>query len=470
MSMDTNKRNRDVISSPDTPEKEEKNSRVIRQKLEDGGHTSISHIPVSTQAYPETDLFAKGVTMTEQGDTTSTNNNNVTEKQSNPINNLEWLCESFKSFKEDVSKKLDKLDKIDNILCRVDQLQENISKQSDKISHLAEENGSLKAEIRQLDVYKQRVIDLEIYTKRNNLIFDGVKQSSEKESYMDSEIKFHNILDKLNIHNPTNIDVETVHRLGKKFPGKPQPLIVRFVKFSDRQMVWSKRFGLKGSGIWLREHFPANIEAERQVLKPYYKAALERGLNPNMTKNILQVDHKNYTVKNLMDLPEPIGVKETSLKQDEGAVYFSDKTHPFSNQFPVEIVIDGIKFNCAEQFINFRKAQIHGDKDTAEAVLKAELPAEQMRLTKHLSQSEEWNQLRDVVMKVALSCKFEKDTFLAELLLFTEDATLVYCSPDKYWGIGSKLPDAKKTASHAWKGKNQLGVLLTEVRYLLEML
>ena len=53
-------------------------------------------------------------------------------------------------------------------------------------------------------------------------------------------------------------------------------------------------------------------------------------------------------MKNLNKLPENINVKKTLLKPEDGIVFFSDNGHPFSNQFPKEVMIEGINFTCAQ--------------------------------------------------------------------------------------------------------------------------
>ena len=73
----------------------------------------------------------------------------------------------------------------------------------------------------------------------------------------------------MDVPNPNNIDIETIHRYGRKHNSGSQSVIVRFVKFSDRHSLWSKRFGLKGTSVCIREHVPDVVEQDRQLLKPY---------------------------------------------------------------------------------------------------------------------------------------------------------------------------------------------------------
>ncbi len=69
----------------------------------------------------------------------------------------------------------------------------------------------------------------------------------------------------------------------------------------------------------------------------------------------------------------------------------------------------------------------------------------------------DWDQIKDSIMKIALSAKFNQNKDLGELLLSTGKKTLIENSPyDKYWGIGSDK-----------SGQNKLGLFLMKVRLQL---
>ena len=66
----------------------------------------------------------------------------------------------------------------------------------------------------------------------------------------------------------------------------------------------------------------------------------------------------------------------------------------------------------------------------------------------------DWEAVKHDVMRQALSAKFRQHQALTDLLLSTEDKTLVEASPtDYYWGSGA-----------TGGGKNMLGRLLMELR------
>lgn len=71
---------------------------------------------------------------------------------------------------------------------------------------------------------------------------------------------------------------------------------------------------------------------------------------------------------------------------------------------------------------------------------------------------ENWDEIKDQIMEIAVFAKFKQNKKLKDLLLSTGNAELVENSPrDYYWGIGKD-----------GKGKNMLGKILMKVRELLK--
>jgi ribA/ribD-fused uncharacterized protein len=77
----------------------------------------------------------------------------------------------------------------------------------------------------------------------------------------------------------------------------------------------------------------------------------------------------------------------------------------------------------------------------------------------------EWLELRPRVLAEATFAKFKQNPALADKLLATGDATLVFADArNKVDGVGLGLTDGRVTSEAAWKGENQLGKVLMNVR------
>ena len=139
----------------------------------------------------------------------------------------------------------------------------------------------------------------------------------------------------------------------------------------------------------------------------------------------------------------------------------------FSQWYPSYFVIDGIRYNCAEQYMMAEKARVFKDEVTREKILQATEPDVIKKLGRKVQNFDAgiWNvESYKVVVRGNLA-KFGQNENLKAVLLSTEKKVLVEASPyDKIWGIGMKLTEAVKTNPHNWKGNNKLGFALMEVR------
>jgi ribA/ribD-fused uncharacterized protein len=138
-----------------------------------------------------------------------------------------------------------------------------------------------------------------------------------------------------------------------------------------------------------------------------------------------------------------------------------------SQWYPAPFVIDGARYNCAEQFMMAEKARLFGDEGTLEEILAAPSPREQKALGRQVSGFEEarWKAVcREVVFRGNVA-KFTQNEDLRALLLGSGDLVLAEASPtDRIWGIGLAAEHPRATQRAAWPGKNWLGNALMRVR------
>lgn len=140
---------------------------------------------------------------------------------------------------------------------------------------------------------------------------------------------------------------------------------------------------------------------------------------------------------------------------------------PFSQWYPSKFSVDGIAFNCAEQYMMYMKALTFKDEEIAEKILNSNSPKEQKALGRQVKNFDEniWSDVCKLIVRNGNYFKFTQNPELFEVLKKTYPTILVEASPyDFIWGIGLDEETAKNTPSHLWPGKNYLGLILTKLR------
>lgn len=147
--------------------------------------------------------------------------------------------------------------------------------------------------------------------------------------------------------------------------------------------------------------------------------------------------------------------------------YYFFWSGPFSQWYKSYFVVDGIEFNCAEQYMMFKKAQLFGDIESERKIMLSKDPKEQKKLGRNVLrfiQSVWDNNCREIVYKGNYA-KFSQNENLRQILFDTNPKILVEASPyDKIWGIGLDEKTAKNTDFNKWPGKNLLGKCLMVIR------
>ena len=151
----------------------------------------------------------------------------------------------------------------------------------------------------------------------------------------------------------------------------------------------------------------------------------------------------------------------------ERYTFFWMKDSPFSQWHSCEFTVDGVVYNCAEQYMMHQKAVVFKDQAMADKIMTSDSPKDQKAYGRQVSNfdAKVWNEKSREVVKDGNYAKFSQNEELWEAMAATVGTVLVEASPrDRIWGIGlgAKNPKAQRKAT--WRGKNWLGYCLTEVR------
>lgn len=141
-----------------------------------------------------------------------------------------------------------------------------------------------------------------------------------------------------------------------------------------------------------------------------------------------------------------------------------------SNWYIAPFVVDGVRYNCVEQYMMAEKARTFDDKRTEKAIMDTPWPKSQKELGRQVTGYNEvvWAEKRAGVVLKATMAKFLQHEDLKKKLLATGKAVIAEASPyDTLWGIGLAEADPKAKDPKQWRGKNLLGAVIMMARELI---
>jgi ribA/ribD-fused uncharacterized protein len=326
-----------------------------------------------------------------------------------------------------------------------------------------------------------RMVSLESYSRRDNLLFNGVKEEPNE----DCAEKIYELLETtMGIAEARTMRLVRCHRLGKppstKTPtgtqSRPRTIICRFNWYGDRQTVWKAKTQLKDTEYNIQEDFPKEIMDKRKILTPIMYAAKRRKQTAFLVVDKLHVvtgvgDNKVtdiYDVNSLDKLPPALDPKYVSTVKKNKTFAFFGQNCPLSNFYPAPFVTGGETYRHVEEYFFVQKAELANDDVMKNRIRNAKTPADCKCLGYNIKiDKKRWEQQEVAVMTKALQEKFSQNPAVKDYLMQTADLTLAEASPsDKFWGTGVGLGKlaASKEKKFKWTGKNKLGELLMNLR------
>jgi ribA/ribD-fused uncharacterized protein len=142
----------------------------------------------------------------------------------------------------------------------------------------------------------------------------------------------------------------------------------------------------------------------------------------------------------------------------------------YSQFYPVEFQIDGVRYRWAEQWMMAAKARLFGDQKALAAILRADEPLACKKIGRTVSNYDDgqWSAARFDLVVAGNIAKFGQNQLLREHLLGSADAILVEAAPrDTIWGIGLGRENPAVHDPLRWRGCNLLGFALVKVRAIL---
>lgn len=129
----------------------------------------------------------------------------------------------------------------------------------------------------QLNQLKDEKIYMEVYQRRENLRFFGIQEVGAEEETEEVLVNF--LRTELGLEDVHGLEFQRVHRIGKRDPsdGKPRQIIVRFLRYPDREKIMFNARKLKGKDFGISPDLPKETMERRKKKMKLFKKAKEDG-------------------------------------------------------------------------------------------------------------------------------------------------------------------------------------------------
>ena len=143
---------------------------------------------------------------------------------------------------------------------------------------VAEIETVLRSHSERLKLLEYRSLDIEVRSRRRNLLFKGVPENKFENCFTEARIF---IRDKLRIDQ--DMYLERAHRLGRFDPSKTRPIIVAFRDYCDTELILQEASNLRGTELGVSRDYPNEISKARQSLWAQFKATREKNPRKKVT-------------------------------------------------------------------------------------------------------------------------------------------------------------------------------------------
>ena len=201
------------------------------------------------------------------------------------LQKIEGFCEKISNLEKAVSKTQTELNSLHEKAIvtnkKVGEVEKGMGFANAEIEKRKKKEEEIAAEMKEL---KDGFLYQEAYSRRENLCFFGIPEDENGDENT-RELLYKFFSDELNIENSDSIDFQRVHRLGRKKTGQPRPIIARFLRFPDREMVFKSVRELgEDTDVKVYPDYLDEIRERRRKQWPRMKKAREEGKRAYFSK------------------------------------------------------------------------------------------------------------------------------------------------------------------------------------------
>ena len=195
------------------------------------------------------------------------------------IHTLEDAYATTKRDVEDLKESLNsnETDKKTSTAERIQKLEDNTKS---GLAALQKENDELRANFKLIE---DKNLYLEAYFRRENIKFENIPE--EETNKEDAEMALRTFLEtELGFGDAANVEIQRVHRLGKKRGESYRPILARFLRYKDCEKLLSLGHRLRGTNYKMYQDLPFEIVERRRAQMETFKKARRNNIPAAFSK------------------------------------------------------------------------------------------------------------------------------------------------------------------------------------------
>ncbi|KAK3724030.1 hypothetical protein QZH41_007680 [Actinostola sp. cb2023] len=200
------------------------------------------------------------------------------------LSKLEVRTSKLESFKASASKDIEDMKQGMNFLDnKVDssiyKLENEVKRLQDKVEQSRSKETVYEEQIEEL---KSKDLYLEAYSRRENIKFMNIRE--EEDENVEAVIRGF-LQDDLNYSNYDLVEIQRIHRNGRRVGSKPRPILARFLRAKDCEEIISLGYKLKGTSYQMFRDLPYELVKKRKLQMPTYKKARQNKIPAAFSKS-----------------------------------------------------------------------------------------------------------------------------------------------------------------------------------------
>ena len=157
----------------------------------------------------------------------------------------------------------------------VDQMDNSLSFLKKEAQELRSNENNFKLEIKSLE---SNILYQEVYNRRENLRLLNLHKTSDERSADTKEVVYRFLERELKMEDVRRIEFQRIHRIGKKSSRYTRPVIARFLRFQDRELVFNAAREMRDSlEVKVLADLPKEVRERRKNQWPKLRQARAEG-------------------------------------------------------------------------------------------------------------------------------------------------------------------------------------------------